>query len=320
VRRATFIVNPRAGRARELAKAVPALMRVLAGHGITGEMVETAGPKDGTECSRRAVEAGSEMVFACGGDGTVHEVLQGLVHTPGVLGVLPVGTANALARNLGLSLDPVAAVTQQMGFQARKIAVGEICFQDSESGSLDDERRRYFTVMAGAGPDGALVYSLLAGDKAVMGRSAYYAHAARLFFTRRFRPFRVRYRVTGAAEWQEIVAASVMGVRVADLGGAFGRLTPGASLHDVTLRLVMVKPPGLVSLPAWFALGRLGLHARNPWLEMLAVEEFECKAINGDRVHAQVDGEWIGGLPLKVRMIPDAVSLLMPYSGLSCGD
>jgi diacylglycerol kinase family enzyme len=296
------------------------MMRVLADHGLTGEMVETAGPRDGTACARRAIEAGSEVVFACGGDGTVHEVLQGLVHTPGVLGVLLVGTANALARNLGLSLDPVAAVTQQMGFEARKIAVGEICFQGYEPGSLDDERQRYFTVMAGAGPDGALVYSLLAGDKVAMGRSAYYAHAARLFLTRRFKPFRVRYRAAGGEGWQEIVAASVMGVRVADLGGAFGRLTPGASLHDETLRLLVVKPPGLVSLPAWFALGRLGLHARNPWLEMVVVDEFECEAMNGDRVHAQVDGEWVGGLPIKVRMIQDAVRLLMPYSGLSCGD
>ena len=254
------------------------------------------------------------MVFACGGDGTVNEVLQGLVHTSGVLGVLPVGTANALARNLGLSLDPVAAVTQQMGFEARKIAVGEVCFSDSEH-----DRERYFTVMAGAGPDGALVYSMLAGSKALMGRSAYYARAARLFVTRRFAAFRVRYRETGSTSWQERKAASVMGVRVSDLGGIFGRLTPGASLDHGALRLVMVRPPGLVSLPVWFALGHLGLNARNPWVDMVSVDEFECEAINaGDRVHAQVDGEWMGTLPMKVRMVPDAVRLLMPYSGHSC--
>jgi YegS/Rv2252/BmrU family lipid kinase len=303
---------------RELGKAVPAIMRVLAAHGLTGEMVETAGPGDGTACARRAVEAGSEMVFACGGDGTVHEVLQGLVHTPSVLGVLPVGTANALARNLGLSLDPVAAVTQQMGFEARKIAVGEVCFRGSEKDSFNSQGR-YFTVMAGAGPDGVLVYSMLAGSKVMMGRSAYYARAARLFMTRRFAAFRVRYRETGSTSWQERKAASVMGVRVSDLGGIFGRLTPGASLEHGALRLVMVRPPGLVSLPAWFALGHLGLNARNPWLEMVQVDEFECEAISaGDRVHAQVDGEWMGTLPMKVRMVPDAVRLLMPYSGLSC--
>lgn len=289
------------------------MMQVLAAHGLTGEVVETAGPRDGTLCARRAVEARSEMVFACGGDGTVHEVLQGLVHTPGVLGVLPAGTANALARNLGLSLDPVAAVTQQMGFEARKVAVGEVCFQSSE------QEGRYFTVMAGAGPDGALVYSMLAGSKVAMGRSAYYARAARLFVTRRFAAFRVRFREAGAEGWQERRAASVMGVRVSDLGGIFGRLTPGASLYHGGLRLVMVRPPGLVSLPAWFVLGHLGLHARNPWLEMVSVDEFECEAIHGgDRVHAQVDGEWMGTLPMKVRMVPDAVRLLMPYSGLSC--
>jgi diacylglycerol kinase family enzyme len=129
----------------------------------------------------------------------------------------------------------------------------------------------------------------------------------------------VRYREAGVQGWQEQRVASVMGVRVSDLGGIFGRLTPGASLEHGALRLVMVRPPGLVSLPAWFALGHLDLNAKNPWLETVQVDEFECEAINaGDRVHAQVDGEWMGTLPMKVRMVPDAVRLLMPYSGLSC--
>lgn len=263
-------------------------------------------------CARSAVTAGTDTIFACGGDGTVHDVLQEMVHGPGTLGIVPLGTANALARNLGLSLDPVEAVRQQMNFAPMAIPLGEIRFPARASAG-EQEPQRYFLVMAGAGPDGALVYSLLAGSKATLGRIAYYAHAARLFLTRRFPPFRVEYRLPGEDRFREHAAASVMAVRVGDLGGVFSRLAGGASLFDETLQLLVVKPPAILSLPAWFGLSHVGLSARNPWLHVLPVAEFRCSALGprADRIHAQVDGEWMGELPFNVRLVRDAVRLLM---------
>ncbi len=127
-------------------------------------------------------------MFACGGDGTVHEVLQGLVSESGArtaaLGVIPLGSANALARHLGLSLDPLKAALQQVDASPREIPVGKV-----ECGG----QARYFTVMAGAGPDGALVYSLATAQKSNFGRLAYYLRAARLYATRRFDPFAVEF-------------------------------------------------------------------------------------------------------------------------------
>ena len=167
--------------------------------------------------------------------------------------------------------------------------------------------------MAGAGPDGALVYSLLTGQKSSIGRTAYYAHAARLFVTRRFRPFHVTYRLPGSHIWATESAVSVMAARIPDLGGIFSRLTPGSSLHAGDLRLVLMRPPAPISLPSWFVFGQLGINKVNPWLRTLDVEEFRCEPLDQvSPIHAQVDGEWIGHLPLSVTLVPDALSILVP--------
>ncbi len=300
MQRATLLINPRAGRGQNLATLVPALLDLLRRQGIAAEANETRAAGDAQRLAAQAAASGCDTVFACGGDGTVHEALQGLVGTSTALGVLPMGTANALARNLGLSLDPLHALTQHLQFTPRKVSVGEVHSAGQPS--------RFFTVMAGAGPDGMLVYSLLAAQKSALGRLAYYAHAARLFATHRFHPFTVRYRLSGSADWHETQAVSAICVRVPDLGGAFGRLTPGASLLDDTLRLVLVKPPAGLGLPLWFASSAIGLHTLNPWLASLSVDEFH---LDGTNIHAQVDGEWLSRLPISVNVRRDALWMLM---------
>ncbi len=176
-----LIYNPAAGRNRKLrASEVEQVATALSAAGHSVDVACTTGPASAT---RQACEAASraDAIFACGGDGTVHEVLQGLVIETGApscaLGIIPLGSANALARHLRISLDPVTAAIQQVRGKARIIPVGKVVC----AGVV-----RYFAFMAGAGPDGALVHSLQARQKSHLGRLAYYTRAARLFFTRRF--------------------------------------------------------------------------------------------------------------------------------------
>lgn len=310
MRRATLIFNPNAGRRRDLALLMPALVQVLADHGLTSESAPTTGPGTADTLASQAAASGTDIVFACGGDGTVREVLQGLVGTATALGIVPIGTANALARNLVISLDPIQAVAQQASVSPTRIAVGHISYTNASS---NVPSTRYFTVIAGAGPDGALVHSLLTGQKSSMGRTAYYLHAARLFVTRRFPPFRVSYRLQGSEQWHDEIVVSIMAARISNLGGIFSRLTPGASLYSSSLRLFLVRPPAPISLPSWFLFGQLGMHRTNPRLRMLDVAELRCEPLHPHQpVHAQVDGEWIGSLPVSVKLIPDALSLLIP--------
>jgi diacylglycerol kinase family enzyme len=303
------VVNASAGRRKDLRTLVHALVQALEKTGVQTNAVLTtvAG-----EAQTLAVAAAKEndAVFACGGDGTVHEVLQGLVGTKAALGIVPLGTANVFARNLHLSLNPIKALEQQLNFEPRAISVGEARYTTRES-----EVTRYFTVMAGAGPAGALVYRLLAGKRSKLGRSAYYTHALRLFLTRSFPAFQVEYRTSGSGAWVEQRGVSLMCSRVANLGGVFSRLGSGGSPFESDLLLSIVKPPARVGLPAWFALSRVGLNAQNPWLEEVRVSEFHCASSDANhRIHAELDGEWVGNLPMSVRLIPQAALLLMPKS------
>ena len=190
----TLIYNPASGvaHARREEQVLQAAA-VLSAGGNSVEIISTSCSGSATAQTREAVANGAEVVFACGGDGTIHEVVQGLIcesgEAAGALGIIPLGSANALARHLGLSLDPCKAARQQLNGARRRIPAGVL---------RQGERTRYFVLMAGAGPDGALAYRLPRGSKATIGRFAYYSQAARLFLTTRFRPFTVHYRGTGS--------------------------------------------------------------------------------------------------------------------------
>ncbi len=297
---ATLIVNPAAGGARRLTRQLPEISRVLSANGFEVRVLQTTAAAD--SAARLAAGArDSAMVLACGGDGTVHGVVQGLAHSAVPLGMLPVGTANALARNLGLKMDPLAALRQLLTYKICRIPLGEMT--TSKGTSL-------FAVMAGCGPDGALVHTLSRANKSRFGRVAYYGQAARLFMTRRWPAFQVEYRLADSDEWQRTSAAAVLASRIPDLGGLFSSLTPLATLTSPYLHVHLLRAPAHLSLPAWFALSRTPLP--NPYVLALDVAELRCTPVAGPIVRAQVDGEPAGGLPASMRMVPDALSLLMP--------
>jgi YegS/Rv2252/BmrU family lipid kinase len=307
--RCVLLYNPVSGRnrrrraedVREAAKALVAL-----GHSV--QIASTTAPGSAGRQAHEAAANGADVVFACGGDGTVHEVMQGLVsETSGLgaaLGILPMGSANALARHLRLSLDPREAAVQQVQGNAQSISIGKIGWNGET---------RYFSVMAGAGPDGALAYEVLAGDKSALGRLAYYLHAARLFFTRRFHPFQIEYRAAVSGKIEVRKAVSVMVVRVGDLGGLFSGLAPRqASVYDAHLRLLILGPPAALSLPLWFAMGWLNWHRLNPFVRFIDVSAFSCTGGSKGAPHVQADGEWLGHAPMQVSLVADALRILVP--------
>jgi diacylglycerol kinase family enzyme len=167
--------------------------------------------------------------------------------------------------------------------------------------------------MAGAGPDGVLVHQMLGAHKSVLGRMAYYLHAARIFASYRFHPFQVELTDAQSGIIETHRAVSVMAVRVDDLGGLFSRLVRrSASVHQSSLEIILLRPPAFLSLPLWFAFGWLGLNRLNPFLLHANVSGFACPAGNGAGPHFQADGEWIGRVPICVSLVPDALRILIP--------
>jgi len=167
--------------------------------------------------------------------------------------------------------------------------------------------------MAGAGPDGMLSHEMLTVHKSVLGRMAYYLHAARIFGTRRFPAFQVGLTDAESGTTETCEAVSVMAVRVSDLGGLFSKLTRrSGSIHQPTLEVILLRPPAFLSLPLWFLSGWLGVHKLNPFLQFANVSSFVCGPLSERPPHFQADGEWIGRIPMAVSLLPNALRILIP--------
>jgi diacylglycerol kinase (ATP) len=309
--RCTLIYNPAAGRSRQRRNEQLRLVQeALSARGHVVNLIATKAPGSAMAQAREAAES-ADIVFACGGDGTVHEVLQGLVSERGnptvCLGIVPIGSANALARHLLLSLDPLTAALQQVEGETVAVPAGRL---------VHNNEHRYFAVMAGAGPDGTLAYEVLAAHKSNLGRLAYYMHAARLFMTRRFRPYDIRYCEAGSDKVQTRKAVSIMAIRIADMGGLFrGLASRKASIYDPYLHLLVLAPPAAISLPLWFLSGWLNLHWLNPYLRFIDVSEASSDTKTTD-LHIQVDGEWLGRGAMSLSLIPNALLLRVPSTSL----
>lgn len=308
--RTLLIYNPVSGRDRAARiSQIQSIREQFAASGHETSSIATTAPGAATRQARAALGEGIQLIVACGGDGTVHDVLQGLIDPTlpaaarPILGVIPMGSANVLARHLGLALDPLRAARQLLAFEPRLIPIGLAACTGAS---------RYFTVMAGAGPDGALVYRMLPGNKHRLGRLAYYLRAALLFASRRFAAFDLAWTEADSNVTRQIRAAGAMAVRIDDLGGLFTRLAPAARVHQDYMHLIAVRDPAWLSLPTWFASSWLGINRWNPFVEAARVTAFTCTAPPGVRVHVQADGEWIGTAPVRVTLIPDALRLMMP--------
>ena len=151
LRNALLIHNPNAGnggggRRRMLDEA----RRILSLGGIEAELQETRAPGDATVMAQRATVEGRQLVIACGGDGTLNEVVNGLaVEQNGhrvPMALLPGGTANVLAKEIGLPWDIPAAAQKLVHGEVKEIALG-LATPLREPG-----KRRYFLSVAGAGP------------------------------------------------------------------------------------------------------------------------------------------------------------------------
>src|SRR5579862_8937394 len=138
--KATILFNPNSGRPKrdvELNHAIG----IIQSAGVRTELTVCRSSKEATDNARCAVAAGSDTVFACGGDGTIHDVIQGLAGTPVALGVLPFGTANALAHDIGLPIRPDAAAQAAIAGRERRVALGRIEYEDFNGRHAS----RYFT-------------------------------------------------------------------------------------------------------------------------------------------------------------------------------
>src|SRR5437870_4667621 len=182
--RALIVFNPIAGQAENFQQDIRAARDVWRAHGWTVDLRPTTGRGDGTRIAREAAAAGYDVVVAAGGDGTVNEVINGLVGTQTALAALPIGTVNVWVREIGMPLQPRAAAEALLNAQVRAIDLGR-------AGD------RHFLLMAGVGFDAAVTAEVRADEKRRLGVFAYLIRAYELAW--RFRGTRARILIDGKA-------------------------------------------------------------------------------------------------------------------------
>src|SRR5271156_1065459 len=190
---ALLIYNPTSGgRRHRRFQEIEESVRILKELGMTVELAPTDEAGHAQEIARLAVEQKREMVIACGGDGTINEIINGLAGSQVPMALLPAGTANILAKELGIPWDIPRAARLIPGGTLRRIALGLARpLNGTHSAALSGDGR-YFLSVAGAGPDGAIVNGVHAGLKKSAGVVAYWAEGARQLFSYAFPQMRIR--------------------------------------------------------------------------------------------------------------------------------
>jgi diacylglycerol kinase family enzyme len=313
MRKATILFNPNSGRrGKKRDVELDHAIGIIQSAGIHTELTVCRSSQEATVHARFAVAAGSDTVFACGGDGTIHDVIQGLAGTPVALAILPFGTANALAHDIGIPLRPSAAAQFLVNGDVRRFPLGRIEYQDFTG----QPTARYFTVAAGIGVDAHLFYKLTADLKNRSGMAAYYLKAWHLWATHRMRPFEVEYS-NGSGHKQRALLTELLAVRIRFFGNILRELVPGASLECPDLRTVMCRTASRNAYLQYVAGAVLGLPKRNvAGIDLVNCSELECRLpAQGDaanRVYVEADGELLGRLPARMTMQADALSLVVP--------
>jgi len=290
--RALIVFNPIAGNADSFEQDIHAAAAVWRAHGWQVDLQPTAGPGDGTQIARAAAAAGYDIVVAAGGDGTVNEVINGLVGTNTALAALPIGTVNVWVRELGLPLQPRAAAETLLDAQVRAIDLGKA-------------GERYFLLMAGIGFDAAVTAEVRSAEKRRLGIFAYVFRALDLAW--RFRGTHARIVVDGKAVRGRVLMV-VLGN--SQLYGGILKITARASLDDGLLDVCIIKGNTLRGAPLRILSILLRRSTLDPQIEyhrarMVRIETRRPLAV-------QVDGDHIGYTPMNFESIPGALQALLP--------
>lgn len=296
-RRAALIYNP---IARTLSRHPHSLQRtteILARHGINATPVATTGPGSATAQARAQVEAGCDLIIVAGGDGTINEAANGMLHSNIPLAILPGGTANVLACEMHVPISMDRAAAQLNQWKPHPVAIGRVRLSG-------DARARSFLCMAGAGLDAHIVSRLNLDLKAAAGKFAYYVAG----FSHLFSALQEFEVVVDGRSYQ---ASFALISRVRNYGGDL-EIARGASLLSRDFEIVLFRGTNSFRyLPYLVGVAFRSAHRMNGCTVVHGCS-VSCTPPEGSKVFAQVDGELAGSLPMSVDIVPDALTLLIP--------
>jgi YegS/Rv2252/BmrU family lipid kinase len=292
------IFNPGAGQRdarRELEKA----LELLTKRGWEVTQRETQGKGDALIYAQEAISSGYEAVIVAGGDGTVNEVVNGLVGSDLALGVLPLGTGNVWAREIGMPFaTPLHPPHLLAGAQA--LTEGLICAAD-----LGQAGEKTFLLWTGVGFDAQIVEKLNPRLKRYLGPLAYIFSGLSLALEPLATP--VTLTIDGKEISRKALFIEISNVR---LYAAILRLAPEACLDDGLLEITIFKGEGILALIRHFFKMLICRHLRDPQVERYKGKKIRLTAPSPLPVH--IDGDYLGTTPLECTVLPQALRVLIP--------
>ncbi|MCB4822380.1 diacylglycerol/lipid kinase family protein [Roseicella aerolata] len=287
-----IVFNPAAGarRRRRLSRALEALARA----GIPARVAETRHPGHATALAREAAGDGVPIIVAAGGDGTIAEVAAGLAGSAARLGILPLGTANVLAAELGLPPRPEAA--------AAVLAAGRAALLRPGLARFGDGTERLFVQMLGAGFDAEVVARLDLGLKRRLGRGAYALQGLRELARYPFPPF------TAVLDGEAVEVASAI-ISKGRLYAGRHLLAPAAVPGESGFQVALFRPGGPWRAALCGAALPLDLLPRMPGVTLRRAWHVR---LDGPAVPVQADGDPAGRLPVEVTEAPGPLRVMLP--------
>jgi YegS/Rv2252/BmrU family lipid kinase len=298
--RTLLIVNPTSGP-WDIQRELPAVLNHLQGHGWRATLHKTSRPGEATQLAEQARDEGLDAVFVAGGDGTINEVVNGLAESPVALGVLPGGTGNVWAKELGLPtrsplhwLPLVDSIKSLVPGAQRRIDLGKA-------------NERYFLQWAGLGLDAEVTYAMEPRTRTqrhlgtltyvIAGLSA----AASLVGTR------TRILIDEERIYRRSILIVISN---SQLYGGKVRIATDARLDDGLLDVNVFAGSGFGSAIRT-ALGVItGLHVRDPRHSFHRGRRIQIETDKPMAIH--VDGEPFGSTPLDCAVVPQALTVLVP--------
>ncbi len=290
-----IIANPASGRGRA-AQLIPRVMRLCGELGLELDLHETSGPGSGGEAAATAADDISRII-AIGGDGTVNEIVNGLARREGgtiPVALVPMGTSNSAARELGIPFDPEAAAAVAAQGVPRNIDLG-----------ITNGRR--FFLCTGAGPVAYIVDELHKRRKGAISQFTYMRYGARCAARYPFAGIRV------TIDGQPVEAPCQM-VTVCNMShyGHPMKLTPEAEPDDGIMDVCLIRPKHRISYVGLMIAALRHRFGRRKDVEIVRARSISLEAADGSDIPYQIDGDPGGMLPVEIEVLPSAQPFMVP--------
>jgi diacylglycerol kinase (ATP) len=287
-----LISNPTAKKASE--RKVALASYYLQSKGFEVEVFFTEKKGDAEKLARKAARKSPHLIIAGGGDGTINEVINGIAGTDIPLALMPLGTTNVLAKELGISEGIREAMEAAVRAGPRIVSLGNITLTNPSS-----PVKRFFCLMAGIGFDGEAVLGIRETLKKITGKGAYIWSGIKTLS--RFNPELLAFTIDGK---QYSGYSAIIG-NASRYGGNF-RATPDARIEDPYLYACLFKGKKRLDTLRYI----LGI-IKGSHLNFRDVEYLRAKHIKVDgQAHVQIDGDYIGMTPAEISTVPDSLRLV----------